>query len=436
MRMFRICCCVTVLLAFLSIFPLPAMGYEYTELPGIKGYQPPDAEKWPWEQPYTGEQLTYLEYASRRATPYVFFYPQVFVDQKGHIRMEIQNISEKVQCEFVDRLTYDSGKAKSGDIVTKVRLYWVYPAAVKGKSVIFWDYLDTPDNRCDCDRWLYSPNLRRIRRLAGGDRADTVGGGDYTYDDIVGREVFEWNYKILGVDYVYPEETGFDTKVFETVGWHKGVDLTPYPKGPDGVSIKCTVVEATPKLPDYYLSKIITWECEPTEDFPCVDIRQEHYDPEGKLWKIRTRYWEYVDQYGPLMKVPTYVNGGAGKYARGWRRVWHTLEWVWDTQIDHRTYYHFFGWWMPFEKSDEYIKDEWQAPEFMTNEADVLPSELTKWEEKIPMYEKMRPLLPQRQPLWVEKFPESRKFNEDILKRPWCQGVLKREQEIRAKYAK
>lgn len=419
------------------MLPSVSSGYEYTELPGIKGYQPPDPAKWPWEPPYTGEQLTYLEYASRRSTPFTFWYPQVFVDRKGHMNMEYHEITEKVQCPFVDRLTYQSGKINSGDIVTKMRLLWVYPPAINGRNILFWDYLDTPDNRVDCDRWLYSPNLRRVRRLAGGDRADTIGGGDYTYDDITGREVYEWNYKILGVDYVYPEETGFDTKVFDKMGFHKGVDLTPYPKGPDGKAIKCTVVEATPKLPDYYLGKIITWECEPTEDFPCVDIRQEQYDPEGKLWKIRTRYWEYVDQYSPYMDhQPYYVMGGAGKYAKGWRRVWHTMEWVWDIQIDHRTYYHFFYWAIPWEKFDEVIKDEWETPEFMTSETKVMPQELRKYQETFPKYEELMPLLPQRQPLWPDKFPEARKINPDHLSTPAHQEVLKREKEIKAKYSK
>jgi hypothetical protein len=224
--------------------------------------------------------------------------------------------------------------------------------------------------------------------------------------------------------------------VFKKVGWHKGVDLSPYPKGPDGKSIRCTVVEATPKLPDYYLSKIIYWICEPTDDFPAVDIRYEQYDPEGNLWKIYTRYWEYMDTYSPYTDhKPYYVNGGTGRYARGWRRCWHTQECVHDIQIDHHSYLYFYFWMVPYEKKDAVIKESWLTPEYATTEEDVTPEEFKAIMKKFPLYDALRPLLPERPPLWPDKFPETRKINADHLKRPWNQATLAREREIRAKYA-
>ena len=368
MKMTRFACYLIVFLTMLLCIPASiSYGYEYTELPGIKGYAPPDPEAWPWEAPYTGEQLVYLAFATRRATGYKFMYPMIFKDQKGSIRMEFHNITEKLYYEnYGEKLKSlsGSGPITCGDISSRLRIWWMFPASIRGREFCTWDYFDCPTVRADADRWLYSPNLRRIRRLAGGDRADNIGGSDYSYDDILGREVYEWDYEILGYDYIYPEETSFENKVFETVGWHEPrLDLSPYPKGPDGKSIKCTVVKATPKLPDYYLSQIIYWICEPTEDFPAVDIRYEQYDPEGNLWKIYWRYWQYVDTLSPYTDhKPYYVNGGSGKYANGWRRVWHTQECIHDIQIDHSTYLYFYYWMIPFAKQDKEIREEWLAP--------------------------------------------------------------------------
>jgi len=409
----------------LAILIPNAFSYNYFELPGIKGYKPPDPDAFPWKPPYTGEQLFYLRQASRRNAPFNMNVLGTYVNHQGHIRHEIYHPTEWFGYkDYEDKLTYDSGLVKAGDVVNRTLLFWAHPREVYGRGMRMWDYLDTPTMRKDADRWLYSPNLRRIRRLSGADRADTIGGGDFTYDDIIGREVFEWEYKILGEDLLYPDELAWDTKVLETIGIPLKV-----PKAP----IRCVVVEAKPKLPDYYLSKIITWFTRPTKNYPCVDLREEHYDPEGFLWRIRSRYWSYAPKNRMIIDpdMPPIVWGRKTK-AYAFPRIFHHLEYIWDITIDHRTIYHFDFEPYRWEWQDKIHPIKIFFPESMTEERDFVPKRFIDQDKRWPMYEDIRPLLPERHPLLLDRFPEHRPIKKELLGRDYIKKVLAREKANKA----
>src|SRR5262245_60549564 len=47
------------------------------------------------------------------------------------------------------------------------------------------------------DLWVYLPSLRRVRRLVSSNRRDPWMGSDFSYGDVAGHEVADWNHSIV-----------------------------------------------------------------------------------------------------------------------------------------------------------------------------------------------------------------------------------------------
>ena len=54
--------------------------------------------------------------------------------------------------------------------------------------------------RADDDQWIYLPALRKVRRIASGDKENSFMGSDMIYDDMADREVEEDRHKLLRVE--------------------------------------------------------------------------------------------------------------------------------------------------------------------------------------------------------------------------------------------
>lgn len=66
------------------------------------------------------------------------------------------------------------------------------PASVEGTRFL------TVENRGrDNDQWIYLPALGRVRRITGGESSDSFMGTDFTYDDIAGRDIDDYEYELL-----------------------------------------------------------------------------------------------------------------------------------------------------------------------------------------------------------------------------------------------
>ena len=50
------------------------------------------------------------------------------------------------------------------------------------------------------DLWVYLPAMRRVRRLVASNRADPWVGSDFSFGDILGHKVKDWQHKITGSD--------------------------------------------------------------------------------------------------------------------------------------------------------------------------------------------------------------------------------------------
>jgi outer membrane lipoprotein-sorting protein len=125
----------------------------------------------------------------------------------------------------------------------KTLLVFDYPADVRGSAFLVWD----PSGKDDM-QWLYLPALEKIRQIAPGDKGGSFMGSDFSYYDMGGKSVDDFNYKLL------KEETieGF----------------------------ACYVLDCLPKRPIPY-GRITTW----IRKDNYLPVRSDIYDRNGEFMK-------------------------------------------------------------------------------------------------------------------------------------------------------
>ena len=141
--------------------------------------------------------------------------------------------------------------------------------------------------------------MRRIRRQPAPRREDRLPNGAATFDDLIGRDAWEFEWRLLGVDTLY-ETVRFpvtrQTAVLtDTEGNYIDIHAADvklmgpdYPLYTEDGGVPCYVLESIPKKDwhaNYYMSKLIYW-VDQQSFFP---LRIEEYDRDGKLAFINAR---------------------------------------------------------------------------------------------------------------------------------------------------
>ena len=130
---------------------------------------------------------------------------------------------------------------------SKSFIYFEFPPDVKDTTFLNWSQ---EDYEADDDQWIYLPALRKVRRIASGDKENSFMGSDLIYDDMGDREVEEDTFTLLRVEH----DNG--TKMY--------------------------VVQAVAKQENYIYSKRLAWVNAETWTIPKI----EYYDRKGRLLKI------------------------------------------------------------------------------------------------------------------------------------------------------
>jgi outer membrane lipoprotein-sorting protein len=122
------------------------------------------------------------------------------------------------------------------------------PADVKGTKTLLVE-----NSGKDDDIWVYLPAMKKVRRLVASNKKDSFVGTDFSYGDVIGHRVADWNHKLV------KEET---------------VAGRP-----------CYLIESTPKTPDVaensgYSKRI---GCIDKESF--IAVKGELFDNGGQLLK-------------------------------------------------------------------------------------------------------------------------------------------------------
>jgi len=77
---------------------------------------------------------------------------------------------------------------------TKSMNFFLAPADVKNTAFLSFDYDDIDK---EDDSWLYLPALRKVKRIAAGNKKDSFMGTDFSYNDMNGLNVEDWEYQMV-----------------------------------------------------------------------------------------------------------------------------------------------------------------------------------------------------------------------------------------------
>ena len=164
--------------------------------------------------------------------------------------------------ESIMKLVDANGKERIREMATKTRLVdgttdtmrlvtFSSPADVKGTKTLIIEKSDGDDGI-----WVYLPSLKKVRRLVASNKKDSFAGSDFSYGDMVGFKVDEWNHKLIKEDACGKQ--------------------------------KCFIIESSPKKPDESeatgYSKFIGWY----DKNNMYRTKAEVYDLQGKLLKVIT----------------------------------------------------------------------------------------------------------------------------------------------------
>ena len=72
---------------------------------------------------------------------------------------------------------------------------FTYPNDIKGTGFLVWEHPDADD-----ERFLYLPALGRVRRIAASEAQESFVGSDFTYEDIGGRQLEDYTYRLIEED--------------------------------------------------------------------------------------------------------------------------------------------------------------------------------------------------------------------------------------------
>jgi hypothetical protein len=172
--------------------------------------------------------------------------------------------------------------------------------------------------------------LRRVRRLPQPRRDSPIPDAVQSLDDILGRDAWEFSWRIIGADVFYESVRFPATRPTMTLARPDGTfyDVSTaelkimgdvYPFYTEDGGLECFVVVAEPRedwLPNYAASRIIYW----VDKHYHYPVRIEQYSSEGKLISIQVRLGK---QENPALGPRGYTN---------------LLTVYWDPNLDLMTY--------------------------------------------------------------------------------------------------
>ena len=257
------------------------------------------AEPYPFEPPYTAEEVGYRLMNFSHMARWSHVYAEVFgvITKTGYL-------TQNIMVGMVKQTAGGHGlvphlRAKPGDPYLTALFYYTYPPKNDGVQEIWFLHRTGMEQPTKLNYFVYSPSLRRVRRQPPPRRDQQFPDNVPSFDDIAGRESWEQAWRFIGVDVLRetvrfpttrptitlarPDGSFFDRS---TADIRMMGDDYPYYR-PDG-GIDCYVVVAEPKrdwLPDYNISKFVYW----VDQHYFYPLRIEQYDNEGKLKTIQVR---------------------------------------------------------------------------------------------------------------------------------------------------
>ena len=349
------------------------------------------AEPYPFSPPYTAEELGYLAFELDTLRPrfsHIWLSTVQSMTAGGYILATLKNNTSILYLPKDGNALF---RWPPGQEYMRAVSQFTSPPESDGDQQLWFEYRTDQTATKKQDRYMYRPALRRIRRQPQPRREDRFPNNAQSFDDLQGRDPWEFTWRILGADVLYStvrfpntrpivtitRQDGStyeqDTKTFKSMG-------DTYPAYTQDGGVECYVVESAPRpewLPNYYRHKLIYWI---DKKFFCP-LRMEQYDHDGKLILVAERLErsEYPEDgrlgYTPLIVV------------------------YWTTDIDLMTAaFH------DYHKKMNWLDDRWEAyfnAEFLRRGWFLSPFK-SRGDVIVPDQFYLRPLL------YPDKFPEHR----------------------------
>ena len=90
------------------------------------------------------------------------------------------------------RKTFGTTKLQSNGLDNMRMVRFLSPPDVKGTVTLLIEHTDKED-----DIWIYLPALKKVRRLVASNKKDSFVGTDFSYGDVIGYRVSEWEHRLL-----------------------------------------------------------------------------------------------------------------------------------------------------------------------------------------------------------------------------------------------
>ncbi len=230
------------------------------------------AEPYPFTPPYTAEEMGYraMEFPHLPRWSCVQIEDAGVLNPSGYLFTSriILLIDYRDPEGLVGQLT-----AQPGEVFSRMLTQDVAPPENYGNQLLFITYRTDREMTKKADLFGYSPALRRVRRFPQPRRQEKFPNWPLTYDDSLGRDAWEFSWRVLGTDVLYETARFPKTRQFLTLVSAEGsfTDVPvhslklmgeEYPYYTPEGGVKCYVVEARAKadwLPGYYAPKILYW---------------------------------------------------------------------------------------------------------------------------------------------------------------------------------
>ena len=206
-------------------------------------------------------------------------------------------------------------KTKPGEVFSRWLSQDTAPPENLGNQLLMVHHRTDQQVTTKTDMFGYSPVLRRVRRFPQPRRQDRFPDQPITIDDFLGRDAWEFTWRILGTD-VLTETVRFpptrqsiilakpDGSLVDTPAASLKLMGDEYPFYTSDGGVRCYVLEAKAKpdwLSDYYGPRIIYW----LDQHYFYPLRTEIYGPDGKLVSLEDRIGVL---YNPDLKEFGYHN--------------------------------------------------------------------------------------------------------------------------------
>jgi hypothetical protein len=256
------------------------------------------AEKYPFEPPYTAEEMGYrsMEF------PHISRWSHAMADAYGSMTSSgylNQGITIGLNYYLPEAGLQGQLQTVPGKDFFRMVFFYTSPAELLGAQDLWVLYRTDQSATTKLDYFAYAPSLRRVRRLPQPRRGERFPNSVQSFDDIVGRDAWEFSWRFLGIDTLHETVRFPNTRPSLTLAHADGSftdvpatqlkmmgDTYPFYTADGGV--ECYVVEAVTRaewLPNYPTSKLIYW----LDRHYFYPLRIEQYNREGALAVVEVR---------------------------------------------------------------------------------------------------------------------------------------------------